>query len=491
MLVSDLYLGDIDGSSEFDNKANIENLYFMGIAQQDIDDLINGKKRYVHGYKGTGKTSLIKVLENRCTESKTNRISISYRKIREDAEIIYEFRKRFRLFRDTFTEEEDKDTTTLTFWKWYLLSLIAKQFLTVDPIDLIYSTGQRFFCSIASVLDMLVITVDPVGNISLGLNICKNNTTDEEENITKAAKCIRSLTKKIAERLDKKVVIFIDEVELTKARSTYGVDRTMIKNLILATKHINEISSYLHIVLAVRDEVIYDLRGDEINKLIDNYGVKLTWWTNPRVTIDHPLWRLMFKKIRYSMKEKENPDMLTDMQLWQRWFPFRINDRESWKFFFEITWARPRDFVRLLNLMQGHSRGDKSFSRGSYDAVAGAYSLSTLSEISEEISTLFDEETMGKLQSIIQQIGINFLSSDFYEKARQRGLTAPSIILDEMYRVGVIGNHFPDVHNVGRWRFFYRNDAVPDISKPFEVHKALHDAFGIKGSFKRHVYYSR
>jgi len=490
MLVGDLYLGDVEGSEEFNSKASIDNLYFMGVSTSDIENLMSGRKRYIHGYKGTGKTSLIKLLETRCKDEHISYFSISYRKIREDAEVVHEFRERFRLFRDTFTEEEDRDTTTLTFWKWYLLSLIARQFLGEEPDDLIQSTRQKFFRAIASVLDMLVVIFDPNGNVIFGLKTDKALSTDENASISEAAQSIRRLAKKIHDRLDSKVIIFIDELELTRARSTYDVDRTMIKNLVIATKHINEISKNLHIVLAVRDEVVYDLRGDEINKLLDGFGVSLTWWTNTRVTLDHHLWRLMFKKIRFSMKiNNDNPDILTDAELWQRWFPFSFGNKESWKVFFELTWARPRDFVRLLSLMRDQCRDAKCFSNLAYDLALRSYSQSALSEISEEISTLFDDETMRKVQKIIQSLGVNFTPSQFIECERKVGISTPSIILDEMYRVGFIGNHYRE-ESFPRWLFFYRNNKIPDMNRPFEVHKALHYALGIKGRFSTSVYYS-
>lgn len=490
MKVGDLYLGDVDGSEEFKNKERIENLYFLDVKQDDISDLISGRKRYIHGYKGTGKTSLIKVLENKCREEKTPYISMSYRKVREDAEVIHEFREKFKLFKDRYDEEEDRDTTTLTFWKWYLLSLVAKKFVDVESQDLIYETRQRFFQAIASVLDMLIVTFDPAGHMSVGLNVSKNSSEDEEESIVKAARAIRKLAQKIEGNLNKKVILFIDEVELTRARSTYGIDRTMIKNLLIATKYVNDITSNLHVVLAVRDEVAYDLRGDEINKLLEGFGVQVSWWSKTNVTVDHALWRLMFKKIRYSMKDNDHPDRYTDYNLWNRWFPFSIDGKDSWKFLFEITWARPRDFVRLLTMMQDHCREQVHFTRAGYDLAIRAYSQSAFSEISEEISTLFDDQTMSKISSIIQELGINFLSHDFINKARKRGIISPSTVLDEMYRVGLIGQHYLDQDKVGIWRFFYRNDMKPDLSKPFSVHRALHDALGVKGKFNEAVLYS-
>ena len=86
-----------------------------------------------------------------------------------------------------------------------------------------------------------------------------------------------------------------------------------------------------------------------------------------------------FKKIRYSMSDKENSDLMSDSQLWNRWFPFQINGRDTWKFFFELTWARPRDFVRLLNLMKNQCEHEKNFTRIAYDNAIRTYSNSAYS----------------------------------------------------------------------------------------------------------------
>jgi hypothetical protein len=488
MKVGDLFLGDVEGKKEFSDKERIDKLYFLGLDKGTIGRLVDGDKRYIHGYKGTGKTSLLKVLECNCRERGIPYISLSYTKVREDAETVYELRRRFNELKESLEAEEDKETMTSTFWKWYILSLVAREFLNVSPDHLIYSTKQRLFRRLAAVVDMLVITVDQLGNLGLGLKMGSIANAEENEDIGKAAQNIRVLSSEIAQRLEKKVVIFIDELELTKARSTYGLDRVMIKGLLLATRHINELSQHLHVVVAVRDEVMYAVSGDEINKLRDDFGVELTWWTRREVTVDHSLWRLMFKKIRYSMRDEENPDALSDLELWNRWFPFSIDNKPTWKHFFNLTWARPRDFVRLLNLMQNHCREKKAFTRESYDLALGEYSKRQLSEISEEISTLFDDEITKRVKAIIQQLGLNFSYAEFFDEARRYGLPDPATTLAEMYRVGFVGNHAARIPS--RWRFFYRNDEIPNLSLPFEVHRALHEALGIKDKFNRSLFYS-
>lgn len=488
MKVRDLYLGEVEGFREFSNKDRVDNLYFRGIEPDDITKLLNGNKRYIHGYKGTGKTSLIKVLEYECNNRHIKYASISYKKIRDDAELVNELRKKFNIFKDDINKEHDKEIIILTFWRWYLLSLVAKTFLNIDHTNLIYSTKQRIFRKLSSIIDMLVFGIN-INGIKLSIQTTNTNTDDDIENIDKAAQCIRVLEHNISNKLEHKVILFIDELELTKARGTYGIDRLMIKGLLLATQYINEISNNLHIILAVRDEVVYDLRGDEINKLRDDFGVELSWWTRTSITVDHALWRLMFKKMRYSMVGKENHDTLSDKALWDRWFPFTIDGTKSWKFLFNLTWARPRDFVRLLKRMQDQCMDSNHFTRESYDLAASTYSKGQLSEISEEISTIFDDECMKKIRFTIQQLGQNFKRDQFCTEARAHNLLDPITVLEEMYRVGFIGNHYKDPRTT-KWRFFYRKDEIPDFSKTLEVHKALHQALGIKDRFNQAVYYS-
>lgn len=506
MLVKELFLGKVEGADEFEKQTAVDELYFMGIDEDQIEDIMDGEIRYIHGYKGTGKTSLIKRLEKECTNRNIKYISIGYRKLQEDAgfieqfrgflndyhstkELIEGFRTKIQSIKLMYRGMDDTDTATLAFWEWYLLSLVADKYLNdIDSNSLIYSSKNKLFRALAKLLNVLVISVDSNGNFSAGINMnAEGISEDTTENISYSAEKIRDLSSDIKNNLEEKVVLFIDELELTKGRGTYDIDRIIIMNLILATRKINKLSKNLHIVLAVRDEVLYDLQGVEINKLRDDYGLSINWWSNERNKLDHKLWRLMFKKITYSMKEKENTD-LSYQELWNRWFPFSIEEKESWKFIFELTWARPRDFVRILTLMQKSCRNNHHFTRECYDKIAKKYSQTAYDEMKEEIATLFDEKTSRYVERVIQSLGSNFTLSQFMEKATDYEIEDPEKVLEEMYRVSFIGNHYC-IKNDTKWRFAYRGDLLPEKTKPFEVHRALREALGIKDVFNADIFY--
>ena len=75
---------------------------------------------------------------------------------------------------------------------------------------------------------------------------------------------------------------------------------------------------------------------------------------------------------------------------------------------------------------------------------------------------------MNKLQSIIQQLGQNFTAQEFYDESRIRALNAPSVILDEMYRVGVLGNHYSSGEKKDNGAFFIEMIRYQILLKPLK-----------------------
>ena len=73
--------------------------------------------------------------------------------------------------------------------------------------------------------------------------------------------------------------------------------------MIRATRKINNLNKNLHIVLAVRSEVVGSIAvaGDEINKELEDFGYEIEWHRR-KFDIHHPLLSMYIQKIRYAMK---------------------------------------------------------------------------------------------------------------------------------------------------------------------------------------------
>ncbi len=151
MKIHDIEFGETEGKREFNNSEKITNLFYKDNYEDKLENFISGKLRYIYGLKGTGKTSLLKYLENKAALNNIKTMYISYKDFKEEADIIHEFRRELN-------NSDDKDTHTLTFWRWYLLSLISKSFLNESKYDsgnLIYNSKVKFFRVVSSLLDLI------------------------------------------------------------------------------------------------------------------------------------------------------------------------------------------------------------------------------------------------------------------------------------------------------------------------------------------------
>lgn len=489
MKTKNIEFGDTEGKREFNSSEKILNMFFKDVYKDELDKFINGKLRYIYGLKGTGKTSMLKYLEDKATSNGIKTMYISYKDFKDEADVIHQFR-------DELENSNDKDTYTLTFWRWYLLSLISKAFLNTskyDANDLIYNSKVKFFRVISSLLDLIseisFETDDKNFNLKFG-NVQFDVKWDGQ-----TSSRIRYLEKNIKDKLDEKIIIFIDELEISKFSSTYDVDSVLVKNLIRATRKINDISDNLHIVLAVRSEVVRSIAvaGDEINKELEDFGYEIEWHRR-KFDIHHPLLSMYIQKIRYSMKKfiKENikePSLMleklnkmSNSEIWYRWFPRHISGKETPEFILQNTWLRPRDLSRLFKTMEKYSKSNSiTFTQNSYEEAIKKVGEDSWREIEEELSSIYTLKTIQAITSILEKMQVIFLKENFIEESTKNGLTREESIkiLHDLYRVSAIGNAYKSF-NMSRfsttYRFAYRNDRSLYEEKAIFVHKAIQHA---------------
>jgi hypothetical protein len=493
MKVYDIEFGDTEGKREFNNTEKIHNLFFKDSYKREIDKFIDGRLRYIYGLKGTGKTSLLKYLENKALENNIKTSYISYKDIKEEADVIHEFR-------NELATSEDKDTYTLTFWRWYLLSLIGKAFLkesAYDPSNLIYNSKVKFFRVISKLLDMISEIDLSTEDSKFSLKLPNGNLDVKWDGQT--ASRIRQLEQNLKTKLDQKVIIFIDELEISKLLTTYDVDSVLVKNLIRATRKINELSENLHIVLAVRSEVInsISMAGDEINKELEDFGFEIEWHRR-KFDITHPLLGMYIQKIRYSMKKFildnyqngevdlliHKLDKMNNSTIWKRWFPPKFSQVDTPELILQHTWLRPRDLSRLFKTMQKYSRENNMINQSSYAEAVKKVGEDSLLEIKEELTSQYNEDIIKSIILILEKMQIIFTKEMFLEEAKKYNITEEKSIeiLHNLYKFSVIGNTFI-VHNNNSYnitvRFAYRNDKTLYEDRAIYVHRVIKNALGL------------
>lgn len=492
MTTLDIKFGETEGKREFSTQENLLNMFFKDEYQRYIESFLNGDKRYIYGLKGTGKSSLLKYLENKAVKKNIKTMYISYKDFREEADVI-------NSFKDELKNTEDKDMYSLTFWRWYILSLVSNEFLSessYNPKNLIYYSKVKFFKVLSKVLDLMTEfsygKEDNIINVKLGN---QNNTLVKWENTT--ADRIRELENSIKKNLSEKAIIFIDELELSTLSSSYEMDSILIKNLIKATRKINNLSSNLHVVLAVRSEVINSITasGDEINKELEDFGYEIEWHRR-KFDIHHPLIKMFIQKIRYSMiKFIKNHNLNSNLinkvnslsieEIWYRWFPSKISNTSTPEFILQNTWLRPRDLSRLFRIMQNYcNQNDNTFKQRSYEEAIKKVGEDSWKEIAEELLSKYVGKDIEKIRDVFEKVQVLFLKDDFVRECKKFGFTEEDIenILNDLYKLSAIGNHFKTVKYAKLktiYRFFYRNDKSLYHDKAITVHKAIEKGLGL------------
>ena len=105
------------------------------------------------------------------------------------------------------------------------------------------------------------------------------------------------------------IYILVDELELSlKKNKDYQRDITLIRDLIFAIESLNEINrtqNYnVHLIATIRNEVYKNIisKGMEINKVILDFGVTISWEKKGGNIRNHPLLKMLEKRIHYSEK---------------------------------------------------------------------------------------------------------------------------------------------------------------------------------------------
>lgn len=492
MKTQEIEFGDTEGKLEFNSSEKISNMFFKDIFEDELNEYISGDLRYIYGLKGTGKTSMLKYLEDKASSLDIKTMYISYKDFKEEADVIHEFREELE-------NSTDKDTYTLTFWRWYLLSLISKHFLLeskYDPSNLIYNSKVKFFRVVSSLLDL--ISEVTLGTDTNNYSIKFGERAFDVKWDGQTSSRIRSLEKSIKEKLDEKIIIFIDELEISKFSSTYDVDAVLVKNLIRATRKINSLNENLHIVLAVRSEVVGSIAvaGDEINKELEDFGYEIEWHRR-QFDIHHPLLSMYIQKIRYAMKKHievnhcNDEKMLialnkmTNSEIWYRWFPRQISGTGSPEFMLQNTWLRPRDLSRLFRTMKKYSKkGSTSFIQKSYEEAIKKVGEDSWQEIEEELSSIYTEKELRAIITILEKMQILFMKDKFIVEASLHGFDEEAAIqiLHNLYRLSAIGNAYKSFNNnrfATTYRFAYRNDKSLYEDKSIYVHRVIQHALGL------------
>lgn len=505
--ISDMYFGKIDGYNEFLEYGEdaCKGLFFE-FPNISIPKLLDGSTYYIFGNKGTGKTMLLKYLESKVLENSDIMFTEFLRFKRDvDAEQRNQI-KRASTPLEAYEEIIEKDIPTdITLdcslaWQVYLIKVIVNR---LDETE--YGVFERndnnwkLLCKLIGALygENKTLGVKKIipkmkrGNVELRLSNLGKATlefewVDEEKKLvsfSSIAKQIISLYSKL-QPIDNKIYIFVDELELSlKKGKEYQRDVILIRDLIFAIEYLNEINRLKHyqvyIIAAIRNEVYKNIvsKGMEINKTVLDFGVSISWEQKGGDIKQHPLLKMLEKRIHFSEKKKGIPE---SEDVWKMYFTPFIGESHLpiENYILDQTWYKPRDIIRLFALIQKKHGNKTFFDQSVFQTITKSYSEESWIEFEETLTVKYSDVEVEGIRKSLTGLELPFDAKIFMEHMRGKvdffdevevlyKNRKPPQILKDLYEIGVVGNYGKNP------RFSFKGDIDIDPLIPLTIHYPL------------------
>lgn len=504
--LKELFIGKTDAKNELiENRIEEQNLFCNSFLVPDninIDDFYNGKRYFITGFKGTGKTALLHYLD--LNMKKNNDYTSSFILFKTDFtdDDKSTFSKAANTAYAVNNSEENTFDEYTSIWQWFLHRQIVvnseKHYIGFFNKDKHWERYRN--CVLAPNVEneksgimklfpkvkrgSIEISADAICmNSKIGLEFDWENKDTKQVKFANIIKQANELYKKLTPT-NVKAYIYIDELELSLTKQKqYQKDIHLIRDLIISIYRLNTLSKScrynIHIISALRSEVLTAINsiGKEINKPIIDFGVTLKWQQSGGNIDEHPLIKMINKKIQSTELYYKIP-VTSEVNIWDKYFTKQINGHPIKEYILHRTWYRPRDIVRLLNIAQQQFPNECKFSQFVFDAINKEYSTQSWIEHTEELGALYSVEEIEGIKRVLMALKCPFTFHQIQEKCEEtRKVYSPvdkllnkhklGDLLSHLYNIGIIGNTGANV------RYSFRGDDGLVIENRMKIHDPL------------------
>ena len=497
--IKDIYAGLPDAKDEF-YTGQEDNFYatFLLPPELPVDNLLNGKKFLVSGYKGVGKTSVLYYLQN-IVSQRDDRSCTSFLYFKSDYEEVQRSNmdfvaKKMTALVDTRGEIQPNKVEFLHIWRWvFFKKIVDDNDDWEQPLFVQNNTWRNFahlvnrisFTSTAkNVISLSSLCIDfqisQESGLSGGANAkfdrIANNERTFQQIITIVDEC-EHLFRRLR-RTNVPYYLFVDEMEAFYGdKDLFYRDLTLIRDMIFTIHRLNSYSK-VRIVAAVRNEIIYAMdrfiQTKEINRIIDGYCVPVKWSYSNTNSYEHPIIQILMKRITVACQNIP--------QRFQDWFPEKVKGKDTVSYILDNGWNKPRDIVRFLIAAQNDSLhcNDNSFTHAAFDNLRAEYSKNSLTEIRQELQSLYSSEEIEMVCRALRG-GARIVTAETIRRRLPKGSKAREFwdnrkddILEDFYRVGFWGNvNRHGTHYAWRWNHKGNTGVLEGDGWELAIHNAL------------------
>lgn len=497
IMLKDIFIGKADGLAEA-KRADFTTLFYNGNKNYNLlkDD---ESKFLISGRKGTGKTILAKYYEAEMRKSGSlvrfvNGNDILLRHIKEigtselNDKYVASFIK-YTILYEISTLILDNKRSVLKqydlFSRWYINKIIKRLEKIILPRRF---QGNYTISDFTREVEesVSVESNDDLIGTKFGTKIGKL----KKENYTKNSYF------SIIDRLEKLVLAIINQVsvaiifdDIDEYAEKLDGDSLFNSFLTKTIEIISEINEDIHqctnknskIILLLRSDIIDKLQTEctNINKIIVDSQILLNWIG--KIDVDNPELNPLFDLILTKMKNSNSALYnKSTKEIYDMFFPKKVNKTETIKYIFRRSHGRPRDIVNLLNIIKKENPDAERFEEKFFISAEKEYSKCFKDELKNEASLTYNGDKISECFRMITLIGKTVFSMDDVKKTMEECNDQIKIIedaktfVDMMYEVGAIGN-YRKVSGKSMYLFKYREDGAdePDYRYLFVVHQGL------------------
>lgn len=470
-----------------------------------IDFLLKGEKFFLVGTKGAGKTALLIYTALKADElTSAERSFIIFKELRQEE------REDYRKLAHITTYDQNEILPYYDYelvWNWLFHVEIYNAITSSDKI--IFERDENLANYLEAIETIVqknvegnkrlpIVAQDGFIEISVDLPNFPITMSGRVNFIfeTKRKGKIRFST--YIERLNElysnlqegqsKLYIIVDELNLsTKNEEEFERDICMIRDIIVSIEKFNIMTKATHdwvrIIGGIRTEVVNSvrMRGKEINKSIESYGIVVDWTRYSMEGIKHPLIRLLVNYLRVSESERKVVGS-EDQDIFNRWVRKTIDGVASEQYIKEFTLYRPRDIARLLKLFREYCPEEEKISMHAFSQIKKQYSTDCWNEAMEELSIRYTSDELECIEMWLMGFSSIFTYGELKNRAIDQvknNLNCSSLIdrfdvvLQDLYQVGILGNivSLPEGKNVTYQRWNFRGDDKLLSTMNIQIHK--------------------
>jgi hypothetical protein len=404
---------------------------FLSPSGISIDEFMRGKRFFVYGMKGAGKTAFLRYLrlkaeEDQCltkfTSFSTHITEQERDKLLKDAGIkIYE------------QKDVEPGGSATNVWIIFIFRQLAD--LIEENVHAFASNREtRVFCEMMkrfhneepkSLLTWLFEALKS-GRYKLKARYFeahlagKASEAEQDYTIDTVVRQGFNLLRELKWEGFKRLYMFFDELNLSfGSRDQHRRDAILIRDLILAIDRLNnffiEQDVAVYVLAAARSEVLHALNvpTHEINKVLTDQGRELRWFGNTAGE-KWPIIDLLIKKIHASEKLAK---VAPSQDVFFDYFQQGIFGMSPQALIVELTWCNPRDLVLLFGAAAERAGHEPRFGENVLNRVLDQFSQAAWNEKVEELNVEYAAVEIHSIKRVLLNFKRYFKADQFASEA--------------------------------------------------------------------------